>query len=90
MIPIYIHDIQVPEGFVPEHKHNVSPPTNYYEFLKHLAGAIEAEDGVFQTSAKPFKVKLDDAFGIKVVLNGGRQEYIDREMIEESWLRYTG
>lgn len=87
-IPVYVHDKQVPQSFVPEHS---SPeekrvPISYNEFCRDIISRIESVRS-FSTLKKTseFTARWEDDGDILIGKSKGRTESIDHEMIEAAW-----
>ncbi|WP_375451534.1 macro domain-containing protein [uncultured Devosia sp.] len=85
-IPVYIHDVQVKEGFVPEHFDDTRAPDDFAQFWADLSGAVRKNKGQFYTS-------IDGSYSVEalerdcIVINrAGHRRRIDRDLVEDSWL----
>lgn len=85
-IQVYIHDVQVREGFVAEHlEDGAAAPEDFVSFWNDLSKVIKSNKGVFFTlSDGRYAVEEFDE-GEIVVNKDGRRRRIDRQLVEESW-----
>ena len=84
LIPVYVHDVQVKEDFVPEHLEPA--PEDFGTFWSDVVGVIHRNKGMFYTSQDGAFSALLTAEGDIVVEKAGKRRRIDRDFIEESWL----
>jgi O-acetyl-ADP-ribose deacetylase (regulator of RNase III) len=88
-IPVYIHDRQVREGFVPEHKEPDAErvPVSFDDFLHDIYEQIRSKNGQFETlrSRTPFVAKPEQDGGI-AILSGGQSAQIHAEHMEWAWV----
>jgi O-acetyl-ADP-ribose deacetylase (regulator of RNase III) len=86
-IPVYIHNVHVPESYVPEHV--ASPPERFSHFLVDLETAIAASNGVFLTSSEtPYRVAFThNPKSLVISHSSGKKEVVELPALEETWVR---
>lgn len=85
-IPIYIHNIQVPKNFVPEHK--VAPvPSDFQEFWEDIVELVADRDKKFETGkGRPFSLIPKEDHTLVVSIDG-EKEILREEMIKRAYVR---
>lgn len=84
-IPVYIHDVQVKEGFVAEHLGGEAPE-DFDSFWTDVVEVIKAHNGNFYTSQDGAFVAQSTPDGALLVEKAGKKRRVERELLEESWL----
>lgn len=84
-IPVYIHDVQVKEGFVAEHMSGEAPD-DFQSFWTDVVATIHSHKGTFYTSQDGEFRAQTTADGALLVEKAGKKRRVERELFEESWL----
>jgi O-acetyl-ADP-ribose deacetylase (regulator of RNase III) len=85
-IPIYIHDVQVAEDFVPEHRAPAKVPQDFIAFSRDIGKLTKGRK--FSTSRDSyFSAELLADNSVMVQHETGKRERIDQDLIEAAWVR---
>lgn len=86
-IPIFIHDIQVADSFVPEHQVG-QLPADFNAFWRDLLDQVSSRTDPYITfKGSRFNVHPDDEYGLRVVRDGKRVGRISEEMLTNAYTR---
>lgn len=84
-IPVYIHDVQVSAGYVPEHKEHARIPEDFSEFSADIRRI--ANGHVFATSKEAaFRAQMQMDNSLMVEHRSGKKERIDVELLQSAWI----
>lgn len=84
-IPVYIHDIQVPADYVPEHKEHARVPEDFAQFSADIQQL--ANGHVFATSKEAaFRAQMQTDNSLMVEHHSGKKERIDAELLQAAWI----
>lgn len=86
-IPVYIHNWQVKDDFVPEHL-SQEPPNDFSDFWEDILAAIAESSGKFVTSDRgaAFTVRVDLDRSLHIKHEGGKGELLKFEELETAWV----
>ncbi len=84
-IPVYIHDVQVKEGFVAEHL-NGEAPEDFDAFWTDIVSVLHLHKGTFYTSQEGEFSAQSTSDGALLVEKSGKKRRVEKELIEEAWL----
>ena len=86
-IPIYIHNWQVKEGFVPEHL-NHEPPNDFTSFWNDIVESVAGNGGRFFTIDRgaSFTVRVDLDRSLHIKHENGKGELLKFEELETAWV----